>query len=265
MLAPEVRSQFAQTPEDHAHPARVRSRALFRQVAGHRGEPLHPLRAGRGRAEPDPHSQDVRDPARVAQRASGLCGVRDRSAFGPRRALPRRRRGRSPQTAAGATSGGQGRTPSARWPGAWPARRWPSATSRRQNQGRGRPAGRRCARPARSFAACRPSPSSTVAELVDDPALRARRRQAQGRARGAHPRLHRERQRGAAARPARADRLTCGSRRPSPCRPRRSLLAATASISSIGERLLGRLQGDLQRQRFLALRPGSRPRTGRTR
>ena len=47
-----------------------------------------------------------------------------------------------------------------------------------------------------------------------------RRRQAQGRARRAHPGLHRERQRRAPP-GGRAERFTCGSRRPSPCRPRR--------------------------------------------
>ena len=72
-LAPEVRSQFAKRLEEHADAARVRPRALLRQVARHRGEPLYALRARRGRAEPHAHSQDVRDPAGVAQRAAWVC------------------------------------------------------------------------------------------------------------------------------------------------------------------------------------------------
>src|SRR4029450_3767394 len=50
----------------------VRDSARVCALYGHRGEPLYPLRAGRGRAQPDRSAQDMRDPARVAQRASWL-------------------------------------------------------------------------------------------------------------------------------------------------------------------------------------------------
>ena len=185
-----------------------------------------------------------------------LLGFADLGHGAPLRAGTGSRRGARPERSAARRDrrAVTGRTPSARLPGAWPPRRWPSATSKRANRRPRATRWRRCARPARFFAACRPSRSSTVAEIVDDPALKDVDSQAQGCARRADPGLHRQRQRDAAgADSARADAWPQVRISPPVALPTAAItLAATASISSSVSVFSRRLQGDLQRQRFLA-------------
>ena len=175
-LAPEVRSQFAKRLKEMRTQRGFRSCALLRQVAGHRGEPLHALRARRGRAQPHAHSQDVRDAARVAQRAAGFCGPRRLCASRRLRrgAAARRRRGRRAMPAT------RHAVSSLAWRLASEAVAIRSK-HRAEPEGVERSARDACARPARCFSSCRPIRSARWPRSSRDDALKDARRRAQGR------------------------------------------------------------------------------------
>ena len=115
---------------------------------------------------------------RPCEPAPGLAEARGRRACG---ADGERHRGRTPSS-------------SLAWQPRVGGRRHPPRAQRQIRRPRAIRS-RRCARPARCFAACRHDPFGTVAEIVDDRGAEGRRREAQGRARRAYPGLHREHER----------------------------------------------------------------------
>ena len=166
----------------------------FAKSLGHRRKPLHALRARRGRAQPHADPQDVRDPARLAQRAAGLCrisGIARGRVPGLAEASPRRSRARTAAMARAARA----RTPSARWPGVW-------RRGRRHPQRARRPGPRRRAIPLASlretgalFQQLQSEPFGTVAEIVDDRGPEGRSTpSARRESPSSIQRLHRERQ-----------------------------------------------------------------------